>query len=297
MKRFRYFIRRTILSMIQSPLLSGATIGTIAVALMLLAFFTLIVLNVQNITNQWSRDIQVTVYMERIPSSAKLEEWQQEIQSHPMVENVTYISQDEAFERFRTRLGQNDDLLDGLLPEILPASFELSLSEDARSERGAETLVRELKKNPAFTDFRYGQDWLKRYDAFMFLLKLTGTFAGGFLIFATLFIISNTIKLTIYARRDELEIMALIGATPMFIKIPFLAEGALQGIIGALLALGGCHALYYFFLKRGLSALLTTTAASNISFLPLSLQFGVIFLGFLLGVCGSMLPLRKFVRI
>jgi cell division transport system permease protein len=283
--------------MIQSPLLSGATIGTIAVALMLLAFFTLIVLNVQNITNQWSRDIQVTVYMERIPSSAKLEEWQQEIQSHPMVENVTYISQDEAFERFRTRLGQNDDLLDGLLPEILPASFELSLSEDARSERGAETLVRELKKNPAFTDFRYGQDWLKRYDAFMFLLKLTGTFAGGFLIFATLFIISNTIKLTIYARRDELEIMALIGATPMFIKIPFLAEGALQGIIGALLALGGCHALYYFFLKRGLSALLTTTAASNISFLPLSLQFGVIFLGFLLGVCGSMLPLRKFVRI
>jgi len=297
MKRLRYFIQRTILSMIQSPLLSGATIGTIAVALMLLAFFTLIVLNVQNITQQWSRDIQVTVYLERVPSTNKLEQWQQEIERHSVVENVTYISQEEAFERFRTRLGQNDDLLDGLLPEILPASFELSLTEEARSERGAENLVQELKKNPVFSDFRYGQDWLKRYDAFMFLLKLTGTLAGGFLIFATLFIISNTIKLTIYARRDELEIMTLIGATPMFIKIPFLTEGALQGIIGALLALGGCHALYYFFLKKGLSALLTTTAASNISFLPVPLQLGVILLGFLLGICGSMLPLRKFVRI
>jgi cell division transport system permease protein len=297
MKRLRYFIQRTILSMIQSPLLSGATIGTIAVALMLLAFFTLIVLNVQNITQQWSRDIQVTVYLERVPSTSKLEQWQQEIENYSVVENVTYISQEDAFERFRAQLGQNDDLLDGLLPEILPASFELNLANEARSERGAENLVQELKKNPAFSNFRYGQDWLKRYDAFMFLLKLTGTLAGGFLIFATLFIISNTIKLTIYARRDELEIMTLIGATPMFIKIPFLAEGALQGIIGALLALGGCHALYYFFLKNGLSALLTTTAASNISFLPVPLQLGVILLGFLLGICGSMLPLRKFVRI
>ncbi|MDY0292461.1 MAG: permease-like cell division protein FtsX [Desulfuromonadaceae bacterium] len=297
MKRLRYFIRRTIMSMIQSPLLNGATIGTITVALMLLAFFTLIVLNVQNITRQWSRDIQITVYLEQVPSTTKLEQWQQEIENHPMVENVTYVTQDQAFERFRTRLGQNDDLLDGLLPEILPASFELSLAQEARSEHGAETLVQDLKKNPAFSNFRYGQDWLKRYDAFMFLLKLTGTLAGGFLIFATLFVISNTIKLTIYARRDELEIMSLIGATPMFIKIPFLAEGALQGITGALLALGGCHALYYFFLKKGLSALLTTTAASNISFLPLSVQLGVILLGLLLGVTGSMLPLRKFVRI
>jgi cell division transport system permease protein len=83
----------------------------------------------------------------------------------------------------------------------------------------------------------------------------------------------------------------------MFIKIPFLAEGALQGIIGALLALGGCHALYYFFLKKGLSALLTTTAAGHITFLPLGIQLGVVFLGFLLGLCGSMLSLRRFVRI
>jgi cell division transport system permease protein len=297
MKRFRYFIQRTVLSMIQSPLLSGATIGTIAAALMLLAFFTLIVLNVQNITRQWSRDIQITVYLENVPSTAKLEQWQQEIEKHPEVEKATYISQAQAFERFRTRLGQNDDLLDGLLPEILPASFELTLTQEARNERGAEEVVNALKKNAVFSDFRYGQDWLKRYDAFIFLLKLTGTLAGGFLIFATLFIISNTIKLTIYARRDELEIMTLIGATPMFIKIPFLAEGALQGIIGALLALGGCHALYYFFLKKGLSALLTTTAAGHITFLPLGIQLGVVFLGFLLGLCGSMLSLRRFVRI
>jgi cell division transport system permease protein len=157
--------------------------------------------------------------------------------------------------------------------------------------------VERLRQQPAFSDLRYGQQWLERYDAFLFLLRLTGALAGGFLLFATLFVIANTIKLTIYARRDELEILSLIGATPLFIKIPFLAEGALQGALGALLALGGCHALYYFFLKKGLSALLTTAAAGNIHFLPLSLQLGLVGLGLLLGLLGSMLPLRRFLRI
>ncbi|WP_321532046.1 permease-like cell division protein FtsX [uncultured Desulfuromonas sp.] len=297
MERLRYFIQRTIFSMKQSPLLCSATIGTVAIALMLLSFFTLIVLNVQNLTKQWSRDIQVVVYLDQVPSQSALEQWLEEIQTYPEVESVTYVSQHEAFERFRVRLGQNKDLLEGLMPEILPAALEVSLKESARSREGTESLISLLKSNKEFHNFRYGQEWLDRYDAFIFLLQLTGSMAGGFLIFATLFIISNTIKLTIYARRDELEIMGLIGATPFFIKAPFMAEGAFQGTIGAILALGGCHMLYYFFLKKGLAALLTTAAAENIHFLPVTVQVGVIVIGLLLGFIGSLLPLRKFVRI
>lgn len=297
MERLRYFIQRTIFSMRQSPLLCSATIGTVAIALMLLSFFTLIVFNVQNLTKQWSRDIQVVIYLEEVPSQAMLNQWLDEIHQYPEVEQINYVSQHEAFERFRERLGQNKDLLDGLMPEILPASLEVSLTETARSREGTERLISLLKSNKDFKNFKYGQEWLDRYDAFIFLLQLTGTLAGGFLIFATLFIISNTIKLTIYARRDELEIMGLIGATPLFIKAPFMAEGAFQGAVGALLALGGCHILYYFFLKKGLAALLTTAAAENIHFLPFSIQISVVLTGLLLGFVGSLLPLRKFVRI
>lgn len=297
MEKLSYFFRRTLLSMRQTPLLCSATISTVAVALMLLAFFGLIVMNIQNLAREWSRDIQVVVYIDQVPSQEKLKEWIDQIEHYPNVEKVHYVSQQQAFERFRKRLGQNADLLDGLMPEILPAALEVSLSEQARSRAGTEQLVKLLKSNNDFHKFRYGQEWLQRYDAFIFLLRLTGTMAGGFLIFATLFIISNTIKLTIYARREELEIMGLIGATPMFIKAPFMAEGALQGAIGALLALGGCHLLYYFFLKKGLTALLTTTAAANIHFLPLSYQLGMVLLGLLLGFVASLLPLRKFVRL
>lgn len=297
MEQLRYFIQRTLFSMRQSPLLCSATIGTVAIALMLLAFFTLIVLNIQNLTREWSRDIQVIVYLDQVPSDSKLQQWSDEIERYPEVAHINYVSQQQAFERFRSRLGQNGDLLDGLMAEILPAALEISLDESARSKRGTEQLISLLKSNKDFTNFRYGQEWLDRYDAFIFLLRLTGTMAGGFLIFATLFIISNTIKLTIYARRDELEIMGLIGATPMFIKAPFMAEGACQGAFGACLSLLGCHMLYYFFLKKGLAALLTTTAAANVHFLPLSYQIGIILLGLMLGFIGSLLPLRKFVRI
>jgi cell division transport system permease protein len=297
MDRLRYFFQRTMFSMRQNPLLCSATIGTVAIALMLLAFFTLIVLNIQNLAREWSRDIQVVVYLDQVPSEQKLQEWMDEIKQYPDIEHINYVSQQQAFDRFHTRLGQNSDLLEGLMPEILPASLEISLAESARSRRGTERLIELLKSNSDFHNFRYGQEWLDRYDAFIFLLKLTGTMAGGFLIFATLFIISNTIKLTIYARRDELEIMGLIGATPMFIKTPFMAEGALQGAIGATIALGGCHILYYFFLKNGLAALLTTATVENIQFLPLGYQGGIILLGLFLGLVGSLLPLRKFVRI
>ncbi len=297
MERLRYFIQRTMFSMRQSPMLCGATIGTVAIALMLLSFFALIVLNVQNLAREWSRDIQVVVYLDQVPSSNKLEAWTNEIKQYPDIEQVKYISQQQAFDRFYTRLGQSGDLLEGLMPEILPASLEISLTETARSRQGTERLISLLKSNKDFHNFRYGQEWLDRYDAFIFLLKLTGSMAGGFLVFATLFIISNTIKLTIYARRDELEIMGLIGATPMFIKTPFMAEGALQGAIGATIALGGCHMLYYFFLKKGLAALLTTATVENIHFLPIEYQGGIIILGLLLGFFGSLLPLRQFVRI
>lgn len=297
MERLRYFFQRTMFSMRQNPLLCSATIGTVAIALMLLAFFTLIVLNIQNLAREWSRDIQVVVYLDQVPSEQKLQSWMDEIQQYPDIEHINYVSQQQAFDRFHARLGQNGDLLEGLMPEILPASLEISLTESARSRTGTERLIDLLKSNADFHNFRYGQEWLDRYDAFIFLLKLTGTMAGGFLIFATLFIISNTIKLTIYARRDELEIMGLIGATPMFIKTPFMAEGALQGAIGATIALGGCHVLYYFFLKNGLAALLTTSTVENIQFLPLEYQGAVILLGLFLGLIGSLLPLRKFVRI
>ena len=297
-ERLGYLVaHRALRNMRQSPFLCAAAIGTVAVALAILAFFAVVVLNVQKLTGHWSKEVQVVSYIDELPEERQLRGWIEEIRHLPEVAEVTLVSREEAFDRFRKRLARDADLLDGLDPDILPASLEIALHETYRTRQGVEAVVERLKRNKALSDVRYGQEWLERFESFLTLLRLAGGILGGFLLFAALFIVSNTIKLTLYARRDELEIMTLVGGTPLFIKMPFLLEGALQGAVGGILALGGAYMLFMFFVQRGLSALLPLAGLEGIAFLPSSWQLMVIAAGTLLGLVGSLISLRKFVRI
>ncbi len=281
----------------QSPFLCGAAVGTVAVSLSILALFAILALNVQELTRHWSEEIQVTVYMDVPPQEEALGEWIEKIEGYPEVEKVSYVSRGEAFDRFRERLSEDADLLEGLEPDILPASLGIGLKENFRNRAGAETLIEKLRENPSFSDFRYGQEWLERFETFADMLQMIVTVLGGFLLFATLFIVSNTIKLTLYARREELEVMALVGGTPLFIKTPFLLEGALQGTLGGLMALAGAFVFFELFLLEGLAALPFFSGLYGIIFLPGSHQLLLVLSGTTLGLFGSFISLRKFVRI
>lgn len=281
----------------QSPILCTATIGTVTVSLCILAFFAIIVLNVQEMTQHWSREVQVVAYIDDVPAKSRLAAMVKEADALPEVVEAEYVSRQQAFSDFRERLGDDAVLLDGLDDDFLPASIRLTLHEDFRSRDGVDRVVEQLKKMQGFTDFRYGQDWLERFDAVLNLLRIAGIVLGGFLLFATLFIVANTIKLTVYARRDELEVMSLVGGTSMFIKSPFLLEGAMQGGIGAGLAIAFSYLLFILILHGGLETLFLASGVEEVVFLPLSFQLMVLAAGVFLGVAGSLISLRKFVRI
>lgn len=292
-----YFPLRALRNMRQSPFLCTAAIATVAVSLTILAFFAIVVLNVQKLTSHWSKEVQIVAYLDQTPDQGQLKVWMTEIGNLPEVAAVVYVSPAEAHNRFKTRLGQDAGLLDGLATDILPASLEITLKEDQRNRLGIGKVISHLRQDSRFSDLRYGQEWLEKFEAFVALLKIAGAFLGGFLLFAALFIVSNTIRLTLFARRDELEVMALVGGTPLFIKAPFLLEGAFQGAIGGCLALAGSYMLYLVFLKEGLSSLLLTTGVNTITFLPSHYGLAVILAGLTLGFLGSLLSLRKLVRI
>jgi cell division transport system permease protein len=296
-ERLAYFVRRALRNMRQSPLLCAAAVGTVAVALTLLAFFAIIVLNVQQLTRQWSEQVQVVAYIETVPDARRLQSWIDDVRRLPDVSSVTYVSRQQALERFRQRLGADADLLTGVEADILPASLEIALRETSRNRQGVEAVVGQLRRNPAFSDLRYGQEWLERFESFVAMLRLLGGVLGGFLLFAALFIVANTIRLTLYSRRDEIEIMALVGGTPLFIKTPFLLEGAIQGALGGGLALSAAYLLYGMFLRDGLGTLLLTAGGSGIGFLPLTWQLLLLGTGILLGLTGSLLSLRRLVRV
>jgi cell division transport system permease protein len=147
-----------------------------------------------------------------------------------------------------------------------------------------------------FNDLQYGQGWLEKLEAFLLLLRVSGAALGGFLVFAALVIVANTIKLTLYVRQDELEAMAMVGGTSLFIKLPYLVEGALQGLLGGIVALGLSFLVFEVLLQQSLGSLLLITGIDTIHFLPPLWQLLLVVGGGLIGLLGSLFALRKFVR-
>lgn len=289
-----YFLLRALRNMRQSPVLSAASVFTVGVALALLAFFAIAVLNVQRLTVRWAAELTIVAYLEQPPDGATLNRWLADIRGLPEVADVVYVSREEAHQRFRQRLGSDADLLDGLGAEVLPASLEIRLKPEHRQQTAA--VVERLGRNKALGELHYGREWLERFEAFLLLLRTGGAALGGFLVLAALVIVTNTIKLTMYARQDELEAMAMVGATALFIKLPYLVEGALQGLLGGLLALATSFAVYRLVLRESLGSLLLITGIDTIHFLPPGWQLLLVAAGTVVGLFGSLLALRKFVR-
>ncbi len=297
MEAIRYFLFRSLRNMASSPLLCSAAILTMGVALAAVGVFLLVVLNLQNLTKDWRDDIQVVAYMDKVPSATELDEVLQKVKAFPEVETAIFVSKTDALQRFTKRLGEDSDLLTGLRADVLPASLELQLKGEYQTRNAVQQVADRLKSELKLEDLQYGKDWLEQFESFTTLLELVGVVLGGFLVFAAVFIVSNTIKLTLYARRDELEIMTLVGATLRFIKTPFIIEGLLQGILGGVLAVVILYGLHHFVLKDGLQVLLLTPAGFTIEFLPREMQLAIAAAGAFLGVLGSLLALRRFVRI
>ncbi len=297
LENIRYFIRRALRNMRQWPVLCSAAILTMAVALATMATFFLVVINIQGLANSWSEEVQVVAYFQSSPPRNQLSPLIRQVEALPDVQQAIFVSKTEALKRFKTRLGEDAGFLDGVSRDLLPASLEITLKAGSHTQEGVGRVVAELKKDSRFDDLRFGQEWLERFENFVDLLKFIGLVLGSFFLFAALFIVSNTIKLTLYTRRDELEIMALVGATKRFIQIPFLLEGALQGFAGGLLSLGFLIVSFKLLLQKGLQTFWLTPVGFNPVFLDGNQQLTLVLCGILLGTLGSLVSLRKFVRL
>ncbi len=289
-----YFLRKALENIWTNPFLSLVTLSTIAISMLILGLFSLIYLNVQQSLHQMGGELQITAYLQETISSEQAEVLRSKVADWPEVEGITYISKKQALARFRSQLREYAGILEGLKENPLPASLELTLIPQYGRSGNIKELSTRLGRLPGVAEVQYGRKWMAKLRVFVEVMKLVGITVGGLLLIATIFVISNTIKLTFYSRREELEIMRLVGATDFFIKAPFLIEGLLHGLGGALLAAGGLSLLVLFlFSHLDLPLRLAVMAGS----LPTGqLVAGFLGLGLLLGVLGSMVSLRRFLR-
>lgn len=295
--RVGYFFSRAFTNIRQNVFVNVVTIGTITLALLIAALFMLVFFNLDNAAENWSERVQVTAYFDRELTGPEQSDLRGRILALPGASKVAYVSREEALKRFRGRLRGQETLLEGVRADVLPTSFEISLKRSSRDTAAVEAFVTRLKRLPGISEVQYGEEWVRRFNTFLNFMRLLGGLLGGFLLVAVVFIVSNTIKLTIYARRDELEVMALVGATRLFIKAPFLLEGILQGGAGALLAILLLFGMYEGFLHNAGSFLTFNPAAAGLAFLPFEYIGGLFLAGVALGFVGSLTSLKRFVNL
>ena len=280
--------------MLQNPLLCIAAVGTMAVSLTIVAFFGVLFFNFEELTTSWSRRIQIKTYLEKVPEEQTLKDWRQQIESYTEVDSMIYVSQEEAFERFRKRLGQNSDLLQGMNPSILPAALEIGLKEGYRHRKGVEAVVAKLKRNHHFSDMRYEREWLERFDSFVMLIKFSARNSSCFSPVRDHLPFANTITLPLCRRRNW-RFMSLSAAPLLSSRMPMYRGGRRAVLGGGFLALAK-HLHFSLFLEKGL-VFFCNHGGRQVFFLPPPFQLGLLVAGTALGILGSMTSLRKFVRI
>ncbi|NVN99213.1 MAG: ABC transporter permease [Geobacteraceae bacterium] len=295
--RLGYFTRKALANLASSRLVTLITVCTITLALLIISLFMLIYLNMEGTIEQWSRKVAVTVYFDREPSSPELASLKSRIAALPGTESVQYVSKEDALKKFRSRLKGQESLLDGVSADILPSSLEISLKKEFRATDSVNVYVSRLKHLQGVGEVQYGEEWVKKFLTFFQVIRVLGLMIAVFLVMAVLFIVSNTIKLTVLARQDEIEILALVGATPFFIKAPFLIEGMLQGAVGGITALALLTGGYFALLANAVNFLSFNPAEAGLTFLPLPYMVALVIGGVALGFIGSLVSLKKLITI
>jgi cell division transport system permease protein len=291
-----YILARTIQDMRRNLFPDVATIGVIAISVLIFSAFSLIAFNLAAFLKIWEEKIEVIVYLQRKTPAREVETLLNNIRQMGGIESVKYISSSDAMAFMEARLGGQKNLLEGIQPTVLPPSLEVQLRKEYRNAIKIGEVVSQLKQFSQIEEIQYGQEWVEMFSSLVHILRITQWFLGGLLLVAMAFIISNTLQLTISSRQEEIEIMQLVGASPSFVRIPFYVEGMIQGFLGAGLAL-----LILFVLQRIVLLYLPLSMKDwltkiPILFLPLNTLLGIIAGGMVLGFLGSFMASMRFLK-
>jgi len=220
------------------------SIGTIAIAFATLGGFLLVSLNVQGVLDQWLQAAEMSVYLLDTTSETERLALEEFLRSQPTVAEVEYVSRERALDRFRSDFPELSDVTAGVGENPFPSALEVRLRTDAGGDAAADALSQEVAGQPGVSDGRYDRRWVGRLMGIVTTARLIGALAAGILMLGAAFTVAAVVRLSLYARRDELEIMQLVGAPFSYIRGPAIFEGLLLGGIGAGVALIAIAILY-----------------------------------------------------
>jgi cell division transport system permease protein len=298
-----YFLKEASVSFRRNWVMSLGAIITIFFSLLLVGTFVITGILIQEILASVEEKVMIQVFLKDGYAPEDLDPLQSTLVEDPRVASVEYVSKEQALERFREQTADNPEIVDQLPNNPLPASLEVELVDP----EDVEVVVADIKAHPNFAnlianpedpekDLKYGQEVIDKLFQLTNVVRIVVIVLVAMLVFVSMIFISNTIRLAIYARRKEIAIMRLVGASNWFIRMPFLLEGVMQGLIGAGLAIG-----VVVVMRQWLVPWLSDT----LPFLPVTLspaataQLGLILAAFgvAIGLIGSIFALRRYLRV
>jgi cell division transport system permease protein len=293
MSRLAYFVRETLISLRRNLLMTIAGIITVAISLFLFGGILLVSATVDHGTQQWKHGIELEIFMKVGATHSEVQNIEDSLKTDPQVKSYKYLSQQDAYDIFKKDFADQPALVESTKPSDLPESFRVAPIKAELTQPLADAYQHRPSVDTVITAAKQIKSLLTatRWIRLVFISMATVLLASS------LFLIVNTIRLATFARRREIEVMKLVGASNWFVRVPFMAEGLVQGAIGAGFAFGlvwilkivitnllGHHSQNLFSTFR-----VTSSDALGIGVL-------VLIIGALIGVVGSIVGLRRFLE-
>ena len=286
-------VRRTFGVMKENGAVHVLSIGTIAISFFLFTTFLLFPLNFASLLEAWEKKVQIILYLKDGVGGQRILQLAGELQKEEGVREVRYISPHAAKESFERDLAGYGGVLKGVKEEIFPASFEIQTDERFRTPERIQALATRLGAIKEAEEVQYGGVWLERFSLLLYTLRWGVWILGGVLVAIVVSVTANTVRLTLYNKKSEIEILKLVGATDAFVKLPFYLEGGLQGLLGAGGSILLLFVLFHFFSLKVSPYVSFYFGELRLSFLPPAMIASILGIGVAAGLLGGLLSLRK----
>lgn len=293
LKNFGYFLKEALISLSRNRVLSLATVTTMAVCIFFLGVAVLLTVNAGNFMNQLESDIEIIAYLDDPLTDEELKDVETDIQSTAGVQEVTFVSKEEALQRLQEKFSQEDyDLQQTLGKNPLPNSFEIK----ALNPQEVAQVAQAIGDIPGIYKVNYGQGLVEKLFQVTKWVRILSMVFMVILALGAIFLIATTIRLAVFSRRKEIYLMKLIGATDWFIRWPFFIEGIMMGLIGALIAIGLLAGGYTSLINSAQTALFFIPLVSQQNFL-VQVYVGLAAVGAVLGIIGTYISLNRFLDV
>jgi len=279
-----YSIKEGLNGLYRTKISSMITISIISLTLIVISIFTIFTINVKAVIDSIQNRIELEIFIDNSFDAAKKENLRFQILKYDGVQSIKYISKEDAALIFKKQFDQ--DIFDILEENPLPSSFQIFLTKNFRNSIKVKKLVDELSKLEGVDDVALRQDILIQIEKYIKMIYYIFFGTGALLVFGSIFLISNTIKLTIFSKQPIIETMKLVGATKKFIRRPYLVEGLVQGFFGSIFA----SLILFIFLN------FINIEIPNLIVVPKEIFLIIFLIGVFLGFLGSILAIQRFLK-